>query len=324
MRETLLVTNSGPRHEGYTYCTTCGRIEPSAIPGGELGKAHDKPYPDDRNQLCSGGRVAKGICLGTDFITDILLLAIRCDTPVRLPPGLLQTEIALRTVAEALADAACEVLGLELGEVQADFRAAMTASGQEGLESEIYLYDTLAGGAGFSRLAGDRAEEVLAQALVTLEGCDCPVSCYKCLRSFKNKFEHDRLDRHLGADLLRYLLHDTIPKLHRSRELLARRALTEDLRRQGGSRLTVECDVRMDVPPLGPVEIPILVSTAGGLRRVVCITHPLTAATPSDETLCDLGEYTVFPVDLVSELRVRRNLPAATISVLTSLGLSEA
>jgi hypothetical protein len=322
MRETLLVTNSGPRHEGYNYCTTCGLIEPVAIPGGELGGAHRKPYPDDRDPMCLGGRVAKGICLGMDFITDILLLSLSFDHPVRLAPGLLPTEIVLRTVAEALADAACDVLGLEPGEVQADFRAALTEAGQNGYEAEIYLYDTLPGGAGFARLAGERAEEVFRQALETLGGCDCDVSCYKCLRSFKNKFEHDRLDRHIGADLLRYVLDDTRPVLDPGREARAMAALAEDLRRQGGGNLTVESGATLEVPTIGAVIAPILVSGPFGQRRVVCITHPLTAATPYDEGLAALGEFTSVPLDPVHEIKVRRSLPWVTRGVLMSLGLT--
>ena len=31
-RTHLLVTNAGPRQEGYTYCTRCGLIEPTADP----------------------------------------------------------------------------------------------------------------------------------------------------------------------------------------------------------------------------------------------------------------------------------------------------
>jgi hypothetical protein len=321
MRETLLVTNSGPRHEGYTYCTTCGRIEPSAIPGGELGGAHRKPYPDDRDPMCAGGRVARGICLGMDFITDILLLSLRFDHPVRLAPGFLASEIALRTLAEALAGAACDVLGLESGEVQADFRAALTEAGQDGCEAEVYLYDTLPGGAGFARLAGDRAPEVFEAALETLTECDCDVSCYKCLRSFKNKFEHDRLDRHMGADLLRYLLNDTRPVVNAGRAARAVAALAEDLRRQGGANLTVESDATVEVPTIGRVSVPILVSRPDGQQRAICVTHPMTAATPADDGLVALGEFTTVPLDPIHEIKVRRSLPWVTRGILTSLGL---
>lgn len=322
MRETLLVTNSGPRQEGYTYCTTCGRIEPAAIPGGELGGPHRKPYPDDREPMCVGGRVARGICLGMDFITDILLLSLRFDPPVRLAPGLLPTEIALRTLSEALATAACDVLGLEPGEVQADFRAAQNDAGQNGYEAEVYLYDTLPGGAGFSRLAGERASEVFRTALDTLSRCDCDVSCYKCLRSFKNKFEHDRLDRHIGADLLRYLLDNTRPIVNPAREARAVTALAEDLRRQAGGILTVESGATIEVPTIGCVAVPILISGPFGQQRAICITHPLTAATPSDAGLVALCEFTPVPLDPVHEIKVRRSLPWVTREVLASLGIT--
>jgi ATP-dependent helicase YprA (DUF1998 family) len=180
------------------------------------------------------------------------LLSLRLDDPVRLAPGFLPTEIALRTLAEALAGAACAVLGLETGEVQADFRAAQTQAGQNGFEAEVYLYDTLSGGAGFSRLAGDRAAEVFSTALKTLSDCDCDVSCYKCLRSFKNKFEHDRLDRHIGADLLRYLIDNTRPVLADKRMSRALIALAEDIRRQGGTSITVDLEANIDVPGTAP------------------------------------------------------------------------
>jgi hypothetical protein len=320
MRETLLVTNTGPLQDGYSYCTLCGRIEPSAIQSGQLSGPHRKPEPDERNPECKGGRATHGICLGMDFITDILLLSLRVDYPVSLPPGFLPTEVALRTLSEALARGACDVLDLEPGEIHADFRAALTDNGQSGLESEVYLYDTLPGGAGFARLAGERAGEVFQTALAALDGCNCDVSCYKCLRSFKNKFEHDRLDRHVGADLLRYLIHGTRPVLAASRADRARETLAEDLRRQGGGRLTVECDVAIDVPTIGPVTLPILVTGADGQRRVVCITHPLTASTPSDEKLEAVAEFSSLVVDPVHEFKVRRHLPRATRDVLVRFG----
>jgi len=257
-----------------------------------------------------------------DFITDILLLSLRFDHPVRLAPGFLPTEIALRTLAEALSASACDVLGLEPGEVQADFRAALTEAGQNGYEAEVYLYDTLPGGAGYARLAGERAEEVFRHALDTLGACDCDVSCYKCLRSFKNKFEHDRLDRHIAADLLRYLLDETRPVVDAARASRAVASLAEDLRRQGGASLTVESPTTIEVPTFGAVTVPILVSDAFGQRRAICITHPLTATTPADAGLEALGEFTSVPLEPVHEIKVRRSLPFVTRGLLTSLGVA--
>jgi hypothetical protein len=56
MRQPLLVTNRGPREEGYAYCTQCGVIAPSILPGDVIG-SHQKPYPDERNSACPGGGV---------------------------------------------------------------------------------------------------------------------------------------------------------------------------------------------------------------------------------------------------------------------------
>jgi len=317
----LLVTNTGPRSEGYTYCTLCGRVEPTAVSLGELAGPHKKPFPDDRHPDCGGGRAAKGICLGVDFISDILLLSLRVESPVRLTPGYFASEIALRTVSEAIAKATCEVLQLEAGEVQADFRAALTEEGQSGLEAEVYVYDTLAGGAGFARQAGERIGDVLRAALKTLLACDCDTSCYKCLRSFKNKFEHDRLDRHIGADLLRYALDDVRPELPAARTEAALLQIAEDLTRQAGGDLVIQRNATLS-SDVGDVIAPILITNSSGIRRVVCVTHPLTALTPSDEALANLQEYTTIVVDPIHELRVRRSLPWVTRGVLSAMGLT--
>lgn len=42
-RETLLVTNTGPRNQGYTYCTLCGLIEPTASASGVAARATTRP-----------------------------------------------------------------------------------------------------------------------------------------------------------------------------------------------------------------------------------------------------------------------------------------
>ena len=93
--------------------------------------------------------------LGTDFITDVLLVSITVEPPLSLAPGFLATDVALRTLSEAITTAACSELGLEAQELQAEYRPALTLGGRKGLEAEIYLYDTLPGGAGFSRRVGE-------------------------------------------------------------------------------------------------------------------------------------------------------------------------
>lgn len=316
IRKELLVTNEGPKRDGYTYCTSCGRIEPTTPPSNKLMAPHLKPFPGDRDASCAGGYVATGVCLGTSFITDILLVNLRVDAPVRLTAGVLATEIALRTVSEAVARATCYVLELEEGEVQADFRPAVDEGSRARDEFEIYLYDTLPGGAGFARRAGERLAEVLECASALLAKCDCDASCYNCLRSFKNKFEHDRLDRRLGRDLLEYLLRDVRPVLDPGRERSAVTLLAADIERQGGSDLAVVTHANAAIPGFGTVEVPMAVRRGSELQAVVCVVHPLTPHLPSDVTLAEMRLVSDIPVLTPSELTIRRNLPSATQEVL--------
>ena len=156
--------------EGYTYCTKCGLIEPTTLQMGEVGVAHRKPYPDRREANCPGGGATTGLVLGTDFISDVLLVSISVKPPLTLLPGLLPTDVALRTISEALTMAACRSLELETNELQAEYRPALTAPGREGLEAEIYLYDTLPGGAGFAKRVGGLGLAIFEEALKILEG----------------------------------------------------------------------------------------------------------------------------------------------------------
>src|SRR3546814_10807157 len=70
-RKHLLVSNTGPKQEGYNYCTLCGRIEAYAEATAALGGPHAKPNPDEKEPNCPGGKPAKHMMLGTDFVTDI-------------------------------------------------------------------------------------------------------------------------------------------------------------------------------------------------------------------------------------------------------------
>jgi len=320
-RQHLLVTNRGPRDEGYTYCTLCGLIEPTTMPNGQVTRAHDKPFPAGRQQTCPGGRATSGLVLGTDFISDVLLISLSVESPISVLPGVLSTDVALRTVSEAITKAACVRLGLEASELQSEYRPALTETGHVGLEAEIYVYDTLPGGAGFSKRAGDLGLTLFQDALAILEHCpdQCDRSCYRCLRSYKNKFEHDLLDRHLGASLLRFLLRGDAPILNATRMESSTQTLFEDLQRQGLAHVTIERNKTIDVPGLGSIEAPIVITSTSGTRTVVALHGPLTPDFLANSALNDLKEFgTGTPMIPIDELVVRRNLPAATGRILSA------
>lgn len=323
-RQHLLVTNRGPREEGYTYCTKCGLIEPTVLPNGAVGMPHRKPYPDLREPNCTGGGATRGLVLGTDFVTDVLLVSLRIDPPLTLLPGLLATDVALRTIAEAFVKAACKKLELESHELQAEYRPALTPSGRSGQESEIYLYDTLPGGAGFAQRVGREGISIFENALKILENCPdgCDRSCYRCLRSYKNKFEHELLDRQIGATLLRYLLTGESPTVDLKRMERSTERLYEDLQRQGleGEGFTFQRNANVTVAGLPQTMVPVLAKNREGKLFAIALHNPLTPDDPPDDNVRDLKEYsTSIPVHLVDELVVRRNLPAATSDLLKKI-----
>ena len=321
VRTHLLVTNTGPRNEGYTYCTRCGLIEPTAIPSATVAGSHPKPYPDDRDPTCSGGAATRGLVLGTDFISDVLLVSLRVDPPLTLRPGHLATDVVLRTLAEAITISATKRLDIEQGELRAEYRPALTEAGREGLEAEIYLYDTLAGGAGFTRRVADLGRSVFEDAITLLEGCPahCDRSCYRCLRSFRNKFEHELLDRHLGASLLRYLVFGEEPVLHTARLDQAVDRLYGDLTRHGLDNVTFLRDSMVQLPGIGAVQAPIL-AQSDGHKTIIGVHGPLTPDHPDDPLLRDAKEYgAAVPIFLADEIAIARNLPRVSQHIIASL-----
>ena len=321
LKQHLLVSNRGPSEDGYNYCTRCGLIEPAVAANSLLGAAHRKPFPDDREPMCNGGATARGIVLGTDFITDILLISLTVEEPLLLSTSLLATDIALRTLCEAISKAACLLLEIEPSEIQAEYRPALTALGRTGRQVEIYLYDTLPGGAGFAKRIGDLGLAVFNGALDILKKCpdDCDRSCYRCLRSYKNKFEHDLLDRYVGDVLLEYLIVGDVPAWDISRMAESTDILFNDVERQASGSLTLARNKNIDIPGIGPLNAPILVTMKDGSERIIDVSGPLTPGLAVTSQVREIQEYSPVPIHLIDELVVRRNLPRATSELLSSL-----
>jgi ATP-dependent helicase YprA (DUF1998 family) len=323
LKDHLLVTNRGPAEEGYDYCTSCGIIEPASSPSSRLNGIHRKPYVDEKEPDCKGGYVTRGIVLGTDFITDVLLVSLTVDKPLDLTPSSLTTTIALRTLCEALSKAACLLLDLEPAELQAEFRPALTPLGARGLQMELYLYDTLAGGAGFCKQIEALGERVFTRALEILETCaeHCDRSCYRCLRSYKNKFDHEYLDRHVGTALLRYLLRGEQPTWDASRLEASREIIFQDLLRQNHPDVKIRRNETVALSDDLSVVAPIYVERKDGIKAIIDVSGAMTPRVPADPILAENAEFCFTPIWCVEELRVRRNLPRAAKDIWERLGL---
>ncbi|MCV5527043.1 DUF1998 domain-containing protein, partial [Escherichia coli] len=52
---------------------------------------------------------------------------------------------------------------------------------------DLFLYDTLSGGAGYAEVAAANLDDILTATLAVLEGCECDTSCTDCLNHFHNQ-----------------------------------------------------------------------------------------------------------------------------------------
>lgn len=237
-KQRLVLTNTGsqdPWRPAFLHCPRCGRTEPNGWMAGNLRSrgGHAKPYPDHypHTATCTGHPVV--IVFGNEFETDIALVRFRLSGGVVLPPGSEVTRIVLTTVAEALGLAAAQFQHIDASDIGAEYRVAMTPGGRTGREVEVFLYDLAPGGAGFVRSAVEDTGKLLNFALERLESCNCTHSCYECLRSYKNKWDHKRLHRLLGAAFLRHVLLGSRPTLAEDDERRLLRAIAVELKGSG-------------------------------------------------------------------------------------------
>jgi hypothetical protein len=279
---------------GFLYCPRCGRAEPNGWDSGKFQQGgHPRPNPDHHPDGASCNGRPTVIVLGNEFDTDIALFRFHLGESATIPPGSTAAKILLTTVAEALAAAAAKVLDIEASDIGAEFRVAMTSGGRTGHDVEVYLYDLTPGGAGFVRAAVADPSQLFDTALERLESCDCTHSCYQCLRSYKNKWDHTYLDRKLGAAFIRHAVLGERPTIADADEDRLLRALQVDLE-EAGHQVTALG---------GGLELP-------ALKRTVVLGHCMTPRQAGSTRGRGLvGKATQHIV--IDQLLVDRALPAA-------------
>jgi ATP-dependent helicase YprA (DUF1998 family) len=118
-------------------------------------------------------------------------------------------EDALQTLCDALTLSIARVLDVDSREVSAGFRFGNDGTSEF---ADIFVYDTLSGGAGYAIEASKTFVSVFEEAIDLMATCTCSASCEKCLRHYGNRFHHPNLDRFLGLDLAHYVLEGKIPE----------------------------------------------------------------------------------------------------------------
>ena len=214
--QNLIMLNKGESKSdefvGFEVCTLCG----DTLPGGsETGKPHKRHYLIEGPRHikdCEG--IYKNVNLGYSFSSDVFLMRISLEKPldINLKNNVSKKalEDGLLSLCESISMASCHVLDIDPRELKSGYRLINI---KDKLYADIFIYDSIAGGAGYSSMAGQKIEEILDDSQEVLNTCDCLSSCQKCLRHYGNKHYHTSLDRKLALILLNYARYETLPEI---------------------------------------------------------------------------------------------------------------
>jgi len=207
----VLTVNMGKGKNGFDVCKRCGGAEVSGTNGNGV-HSFSQPY-HDRSLCRHDGSVASGIYLGYEFLTDMFMLDISYDS-IKLV-GSRSTEeksilrAAVTTLHESLKKAISLVLDIDYTEISGGWRPRIMSDGNSHIE--MFFYDNLTSGAGYSSLIGSILDKALESTRIILAGCECSRSCRNCLDNYWNQRSHQLFDRQLGLQLLDYVQFGKLP-----------------------------------------------------------------------------------------------------------------
>lgn len=182
----LRLLNVGPRKEveqarlGFPLCLACGQSH-SPFASKKSREEFEKLHLD----RC--GHTVQPTGFYADVEVDVLGLHDIEDRRMGF------------SVVEALRMGAARVLDMEIEDLQ------LLALGQVGEDRcDVLLYDPMPGGSGLLEYLAERWVEVRRAALELLTQCPsaCETSCIDCLQTYRNRFYHEHLDRHVAAQVL--------------------------------------------------------------------------------------------------------------------------
>jgi len=209
----VLTVNMGNRRYGFNVCKKCGGAEVAENDKGTVGYI-SQPYHDNRNLCMHENAVERNLFLGFEFKTDMFMLDIAYDTQKLVGSGGERERAilsaAITTLLEALRKAVALELDIDYSEISGGwmFRRRPVS---ELSHIEMFFYDNLASGAGYSSLIGGMLHKVLPRAREILSSCVCAKTCKNCLDNFYNQRYHTLFDRFLGLQLLDYMEKKIVP-----------------------------------------------------------------------------------------------------------------
>ena len=203
----LTIMNQGPGSEGFTICEDCG----AAVPGNDevALKKIRQPYRHPRVKTrCMHPNMINAF-LGHQFLTDMILMEISLDSS-EIDTSLdgMWIDSAAQTLSEAMVLAAGQLLDVEFSDLKSGYRLRFS---QEKVCVDIFLFDSLSSGAGYSSMLTNRIDELIDETYKVLDcKSHCVTSCHDCLNHFWNQRVQHKLDRHAARQLLDWAKNKTL------------------------------------------------------------------------------------------------------------------
>jgi ATP-dependent helicase YprA (DUF1998 family) len=154
---------------------------------------------------------------------------------------------AVTTLHEAIKKAVSLVLDIDYTEISGGWRPRITSEGDSHIE--MFFYDNLTSGAGYSSLIGLILDKVLERARLILSECECSRTCRNCLDNFYNQRNHYFFDRHLGLQLLNYVELRMLPNEYSAEEQQALLVPLQKLIAEDNGISQPKSSVRIEVIP---------------------------------------------------------------------------
>lgn len=198
----MSILNKGINGQGFDVCRHCGAAQ---LRGDKSLRENNVGAPftnKGQRVLCSHKFVEEGLYLGTNFRTDMSFMQVAIDTNLITDDSMILKSAAL-TLCEALKLSASRILDIEYNDLTIGNR---TRSDGHFKFIDIFFYDTLSSGAGYSTQIEPNLDELLADTLEILSNNDTQDIC-----NFWNQRNQKYFNKKLAKDLLVWIIKSQLP-----------------------------------------------------------------------------------------------------------------
>lgn len=229
--EEIIILNKGVEGKGFDVCKHCGAAQPS---GDKTLKENGigAPFTINGNRvLCNHKFVEEGVYLGTSFRTDMFFMQTKIDTD-KITNSNIILKSASVTLCEALKLSASRILDISYNDLTIGTR---TRTNGKDKFIDIYFYDSLSSGAGYSTQIESYLDEIINDTYEILSNNDDRDIC-----NFWNQRIQYLFNKGLALNYLDWITKSKIPEDLSNEEV---KSICKPLINILNNEFNIECEV---------------------------------------------------------------------------------